>query len=121
MKLVTHTYNLPYCSLYILIHTSVKLVTRGRGTGGADEGYFNPHEREARDDSMTALIRAFRILIHTSVKLVTGHRGGAKMKIIILFHTSVKLVTWLFRIHWSTNIILIHTSVKLVTAAILAS
>ncbi|EHL64716.1 hypothetical protein HMPREF1006_00590, partial [Synergistes sp. 3_1_syn1] len=73
------------------------------------------------DDSMTALIRAFRILIHTSVKLVTGHRGGAKMKIIILIHTSVKLVTWLFRIHWSTNIILIHTSVKLVTAAILAS
>ena len=56
----------------ILIHTSVKLVTSRRFNGRETCLYFNPHEREARDDTGLALTRFFqRILIHTSVKLVT--------------------------------------------------
>ena len=33
----------------ILIHTSVKLVTRHRADSSPQVPYFNPHEREARD------------------------------------------------------------------------
>ena len=33
----------------ILIHTSVKLVTKYFEIGGVKFDYFNPHEREARD------------------------------------------------------------------------
>ena len=37
----------------ILIHTSVKLVTRARRGWGAACRDFNPHEREARDELPT--------------------------------------------------------------------
>ena len=57
----------------ILIHTSVKLVTAGRRTGGATAA----------------------ILIHTSVKLVTHPEADAAPTESILIHTSVKLVTGL--------------------------
>ena len=61
---------------FILIHTSVKLVTR-------EAVYF-----AVEDDS---------ILIHTSVKLVTLHVDTVQRKQYILIHTSVKLVTILSR------------------------
>ena len=101
----------------ILIHTSVKLVTRGR----------------------LLSVRLGRILIHTSVKLVTFVPGRRYRLRPILIHTSVKLVTYLIshRGHRHENFnphereardacgprcgrckkILIHTSVKLVTSA----
>ena len=100
----------------ILIHTSVKLVTKYRGAHDALK----------------------EILIHTSVKLVTVARSTVVAWEKILIHTSVKLVTrnsnkdsvrhLHFNPHereardvevpnWrkSEQAILIHTSVKLVT------
>ena len=77
----------------ILIHTSVKLVTRHHGEGHTLFSHFNPHEREARD--LKALPEAFshNILIHTSVKLVTFRYLVVFKAEHILIHTSVKLVT----------------------------
>ena len=57
----------------ILIHTSVKLVTR----------FLNGDENKAV------------ILIHTSVKLVTQLKEDKRRALNILIHTSVKLVTLL--------------------------
>ena len=39
------------------------------------QSYFNPHEREARDDETMATLPTGWILIHTSVKLVTEPRA----------------------------------------------
>ena len=55
----------------ILIHTSVKLVTRKVICRCVARLYFNPHEREARDHYKSDNVREIIILIHTSVKLVT--------------------------------------------------
>ena len=55
--------------------------------------YFNPHEREARDETYSRNGIGKVILIHTSVKLVTANRGNVLGKFAILIHTSVKLVT----------------------------
>ena len=57
--------------LYILIHTSVKLVT----------------------DALLLVESMGEILIHTSVKLVTLRRFYSNTCPRILIHTSVKLVT----------------------------
>ena len=101
----------------ILIHTSVKLVTKYGQAGAIERTDFNPHEREARDrrhsgrpprpslyfnpherearDAETAKTGAegAKILIHTSVKLVTRARSKRTTGSAILIHTSVKLVT----------------------------
>ena len=93
MKLVTPIEALSVEALYILIHTSVKLVTAGQRrknlygrilihtsvklvTGLYRQTqrtlcYFNPHEREARDIKKNFDVALGKILIHTSVKLVT--------------------------------------------------
>ena len=79
---------------YILIHTSVKLVTRRRHRRARSLRHFNPHEREARDQSVAGgLATETMILIHTSVKLVTEFFGCTIDDLVILIHTSVKLVT----------------------------
>ena len=84
----------PHCrGLVILIHTSVKLVTNQRQAGVYTQGYFNPHEREARDQGGGRSNAVNAILIHTSVKLVTGICWANLFPGIILIHTSVKLVT----------------------------
>ena len=78
----------------ILIHTSVKLVTKPRDMGDFSNSHFNPHEREARDEQTTDQCHISIILIHTSVKLVTGSVSYSKAAdTYILIHTSVKLVT----------------------------
>ena len=77
--------------------------------------YFNPHEREARDQTQRHSNEYRTILIHTSVKLVTMISDGMPEGFVILIHTSVKLVTPLPHIHQRHASILIHTSVKLVT------
>ena len=77
----------------ILIHTSVKLVTLSGFRRGWKAVDFNPHEREARDDSGAPLRRDQQILIHTSVKLVTNFTFMERISCRILIHTSVKLVT----------------------------
>ena len=61
----------------------------------ADEAKdFNPHEREARDMAWRWFDPAVKqILIHTSVKLVTSNAVNADSISSILIHTSVKLVT----------------------------
>ena len=41
-------------TVYILIHTSVKLVTSAAGPGTRHKANFNPHEREARDEHVQA-------------------------------------------------------------------
>ena len=61
----------PFASASILIHTSVKLVTR----------------------KLKTVLHCSYILIHTSVKLVTSNANGRYIKYAILIHTSVKLVT----------------------------
>ena len=63
---------LPSADVPILIHTSVKLVTRG----------------------LNHLLSRRVILIHTSVKLVTKRRWPNVEIYEILIHTSVKLVTY---------------------------
>ena len=78
---------------FILIHTSVKLVTRRASSIQSWRLYFNPHEREARDEMRAIPSGRIRILIHTSVKLVTGDGRLIVPVIKILIHTSVKLVT----------------------------
>ena len=78
----------------ILIHTSVKLVTQRKESNRTARRYFNPHEREARDDNPGILSRLeVNILIHTSVKLVTKDGSIDLYTCVILIHTSVKLVT----------------------------
>ena len=56
---------------------------------------FNPHEREARDQTTEGIGQWVKIiLIHTSVKLVTRRFSGERARAEeILIHTSVKLVT----------------------------
>ena len=66
----------PGAQTVILIHTSVKLVTRSLHHVYKPCKYFNPHEREARDDVINrAIVQYIKILIHTSVKLVTKCRS----------------------------------------------
>ena len=99
----------------ILIHTSVKLVTRRPYRGSRRYIDFNPHEREARDHAQNApqetpadfnphereardlfycmSYNLSNILIHTSVKLVTESVEDGAQFFLILIHTSVKLVT----------------------------
>ena len=75
----------------------MKLVTLAEEFGGVYE-HFNPHEREARDESQALRItQAESILIHTSVKLVTRSQQSAIAEADILIHTSVKLVTLAMR------------------------
>ena len=50
VKLVTHSPIAPWSLIAILIHTSVKLVTDRGGAKSPRRSYFNPHEREARDE-----------------------------------------------------------------------
>ena len=71
MKLVTFFIYNDIFIFVILIHTSVKLVTRTGDKGFADH----------------------TILIHTSVKLVTSTVFPFRPGEVILIHTSVKLVT----------------------------
>ena len=53
VKLVTpHRWAFSFTS-FILIHTSVKLVTESTRQIQARRWYFNPHEREARDEDVT--------------------------------------------------------------------
>ena len=134
---MTSVYVLAAKAFFILIHTSVKLVTRTASSMTAVPEYFNPHEREARDMSMstkplllayfnphereardwslTASFGAAGILIHTSVKLVTFNDALVIVCVVILIHTSVKLVTGKGQGVSQSLVILIHTSVKLVT------
>ena len=71
MKLVTCLFAHAAVRNVILIHTSVKLVTRGAREADILSCHFNPHEREARDAASERLKEINDILIHTSVKLVT--------------------------------------------------
>ena len=77
----------------ILIHTSVKLVTRRLSYVICPCSHFNPHEREARDCAVNGTCQQHVILIHTSVKLVTLWAMECGFNLHILIHTSVKLVT----------------------------
>ena len=72
MKLVTFQALLAPYLAKILIHTSVKLVTRNDRTFHRVRMHFNPHEREARDHGEITAGLLLGILIHTSVKLVTA-------------------------------------------------
>ena len=56
VKLVTGTQFAHPTLFTILIHTSVKLVTRVLSFLGSSVKYFNPHEREARDECLDFLI-----------------------------------------------------------------
>ena len=93
MKLVTGIKIRTSKESKILIHTSVKLVTWAVPGDAVALEYFNPHEREARDDLSYFAIESMAILIHTSVKLVTSGPFLWRQENMILIHTSVKLVT----------------------------
>ena len=71
VKLVTKNGHHKATVYNILIHTSVKLVTHHSVKRHKRDHYFNPHEREARDAVRAPATTRGRILIHTSVKLVT--------------------------------------------------
>ena len=78
---------------------------------------FNPHEREARDPVMIfATSRTYHFNPHEREARDGGHscvlHGNS-----ILIHTSVKLVTQPLLVFPPKSAILIHTSVKLVTMA----
>ena len=75
VKLVTSSEFPDITENTILIHTSVKLVTPLQARQSVSTSYFNPHEREARDETAAATAEAANtILIHTSVKLVTDYQ-----------------------------------------------
>ena len=71
----------------------MKLVTNAYLLRLLIRSYFNPHEREARDATLSGANLREAILIHTSVKLVTIHVHVLLTRAVILIHTSVKLVT----------------------------
>ena len=72
VKLVTKALKDFALIFYILIHTSVKLVTVSSVRVMTSASNFNPHAREARDeDEPRFAFLGIAILIHTSVKLVT--------------------------------------------------
>ena len=70
--------------------------------------YFNPHEREARDNQLKNIEQLLQILIHTSVKLVTVVIPPIIGDANILIHTSVKLVT----VHKFYTLVSIYFSIQ---------
>ena len=79
---------------YILIHTSVKLVTKASALSLFAIADFNPHEREARDNSKSRpCSQGFYFNPHEREARDPCSARCPNLHTLILIHTSVKLVT----------------------------